>query len=34
MKPYLEEAHRRIWAEEVGTNRLFLETEEYTNPRF
>ena len=26
MKPYLEEAHRRIWAEEVGTNRLFNDT--------
>ena len=34
MKPFLEEAHRRIWAEEVGTNRLFLETEKYTTPQF
>ena len=25
MKPYLEEAHRRIWAEEVGMDRLFHE---------
>jgi len=23
LQPYLQEAHRRIWAEEVGTNRLF-----------
>ncbi len=25
MRPYLEEAHRRIWAEDVGDDRLFCE---------
>jgi len=25
LKPYLEEAHRRIWADDVGIDRLFHE---------
>ena len=32
MKPYLEEAHRRIWAEEVGMNRLFHDSEQNSAP--
>ena len=32
MKPYLEEAHRRIWAEEVGINRLFHDSEQNSAP--
>ena len=28
MKPYLEEAHRRVWAEEVGMDRLFHDNEQ------
>lgn len=32
MKPYLEEAHRRIWAEEVGMNRLFHDGEQNSAP--
>ena len=25
MRPYLEEAHRRIWAQDVGGDRLFKD---------
>ena len=25
LKPYLDEAHRRIWAEDVGGDRLFVD---------
>ena len=34
MRPYLEEAHRRIWAEDVGIDRIYHDTQHAAAPRF
>lgn len=34
MKPYLEEAHRRIWAEETGGDRLFKDPLHWDEAKF
>ncbi len=34
MRPYLEEAHRRIWAEDVGIDRIYHDMQHAAAPRF
>jgi len=34
MKPYLDEAHRRIWREDVGIDRIYHDSQHANAPRF
>jgi guanine deaminase len=34
MRPYLDEAHRRIWAEDVGIDRIYHDMQHAAAPRF
>jgi len=34
MRPYLDEAHRRIWAEDVGIDRIYHDMQHANAPRF